>query len=386
MEPRQDIATLVKESSPAALALSVAPVALVPQQAGGVKVEDVEKKKAKNDEPKSSLVGPALTANFEKINISFTSAGITIYRRYENNGECKLEDASNACNAYLLTLSSGAPMAPESAHAKSNSTIVAALAPLASGGYVEGGDDDHALYHRDEFSREITHTHIKFQCRLNREQLNKILGILVENNLLSAVEQVAFLDKFDQRYANSRAALDTALSAKAINLEGNKASASDDLEHSAKAIIQLVKSCNANDILGDLHDYLLLSKFDFLRAGQEGCRGTDAKGDVIETSREWMAIQKAISVQLAINVMNNTSFTEMVGSEYAENYRNHFPFFSLLRPIAVGAKIVDSDLPQSPSFKEFRKGNRLGFYANNPDYITDPSIRAQVRKLQKNSL
>lgn len=76
---------------------------------------------------KASLFHPALTAKFEKINLSFTYAGITIYRKYEDNSDTnndpKMDTASNACSRYLETLN-GTPKAPESAHAASHATIV----------------------------------------------------------------------------------------------------------------------------------------------------------------------------------------------------------------------------------------------------------------------
>lgn len=261
---------------------------------------------------------------------------------------------------------------------------------------------------------------------------------------MSSIEHEEFLAKFDARYSASRMLLDGAIAAvPEIQVDHAKA---PDVEKISQAIIQLIKSCPANDILANLHDYLLLEKFDYLRTGK-GFRGTDAKAQVVETSKAWADIQKAFSAQIAVNTINNTSFTEIVGSDYAQRYSADFPFFSLLRPLATsrpgttngmesatapgptptpGSAIVlesatapgptvtpgltivlesatapgsaialapaivmeaqaAQEQPLSPSFREFRKGNKIGFYALNENYIPplDSATRIAVLKMKR---
>lgn len=160
-----------------------------------------------------------------------------------------------------------------------------------------------------------------------------------------------------------------------------------------EVIIQLIRRCKMNDVVLHLHAYLLSEKFDYLRKGKEGYRGTDAKDEIVETTKAWADIQEAVSLQLCVNVINNLSTTietaagrstyftlfkpgSLAASIYDTKFQKEFPFYSLQRKIKDSAERYDPvTTPPSPSHRAFARGDQWGFFKEHPELASENQRR-----------
>jgi len=141
----------------------------------------------------------ALSAEFENLKLSLTFDAITVYPKYVDGADPETDSMSIS---KMLKV-------PELKFTQSYGVIKKAL----DGNEIQEDEDDHPLFHQDGFSREETHTHIRFVQRLTRDQLEKIiLPTLVDNGLLLRSEAQAVLVQYDERYKMCREVLDAALS------------------------------------------------------------------------------------------------------------------------------------------------------------------------------
>jgi len=186
-------------------------------------------------------------------------------------------------------------------------------------------DDDHAFYHLDDCSLEDTHAHWKFRTPMTRKKLELILQELKKHQLISDDEETGFLAAYDERYIRALHDLCSSLSRTC------------DIDIDTRAIINYIKSCNDNDIIHFLHQALLSDRFNYLRVITAApleylWQGTDTREEVVETSKQWAMIQKAISLQLANNIRTECDrFSDKVARERATQLRMCYPFFALKR-------------------------------------------------------
>lgn len=158
---------------------------------------------------------------------------------------------------------------------------------------------------------------------LTRDQLAGILDVFVKHTLLAEDEKNSFLNKYDKRYFDTRAKL-------FAELKNQKYA-------DTKTIIGFIKECQENDLLANLHQYLLAPQFDYLRKytgyiHTSFWQGTSANERVETSSKSWSMIEKALSLQMAHNVEVKVSlFSESVAKERAQQMSKCHPFFAIKR-------------------------------------------------------
>lgn len=205
--------------------------------------------------------------------------------------------------------------------------------------FVHRNCDDHTLYHQDKFNQDDDHSHIKFKSMLTNTQFIEIMNIFLKYEMISKDEKNQFIAKYETCFINKRHALDEAIS---------------EAKNQTETIIKFISECKKNENLADLHDYLLSPKFDDLRKSPEKMfHGTDEKGHVIETSESWAKIEKAISLQMSLNIEKNSRFTLELAKTQSKQLSASHPFI-MVRHITENAKETD---PISPTFKAFKKGD-----------------------------
>jgi hypothetical protein len=188
---------------------------------------------------------------------------------------------------------------------------------------VYADDNDHFLYHGgDEYDMGETHFHLKFSRYLRQEDIAELADVLEQQNVFTAAECAQFKQELAKRYATIHATLDT-------HFNRNK-------EHDLTAINRFVATCTDNDVLADLHQYLVSAKFNYLREctglfKKTRWQGTLADGSIAKTSKTWAMIEKGITLQMAANVRNNIKATPEVILEQAVEFAASHPFFSLPR-------------------------------------------------------
>ncbi|OGT53214.1 MAG: hypothetical protein A3E84_01115 [Gammaproteobacteria bacterium RIFCSPHIGHO2_12_FULL_42_13] len=231
------------------------------------------------------------------------------------------------------------------------------------------------------------HHHLKFHSLLTHDGLQLLLTILSYYQLMSADESTTFLRAFDARYETHRAQLDRVTRAGVTNelrkqidilervcieargilkqcaaeieviervgardlmleekerrQEANIQKISEerltkerlleiilaqgDKASDMRSIVQLIRSISDNDILVNLHQYLLEKKFDYLRLklGLEifsnRWQGLNRNGGIEDTTYCWAVIEKAFTLQIAHNVQaGSRQFTAAVGDRYSQ--------------------------------------------------------------------
>lgn len=178
---------------------------------------------------------------------------------------------------------------------------------------------DHNLYHQDNYARDHHHWHLKFTCPLARAHLSQALAVFVAYQIITSDEAQAFLREYDDRYESQHTKLSRRLT--------------QEREADFKIILHYVRACTQNDLLIDLHQYLVSPWFDYLRhqpeqAGHQYWLGTDADGDVIHTSSCWAKIEKAIALQMAQNIRSQCSrFTAPLAEERGRELGDYARFF-----------------------------------------------------------
>jgi hypothetical protein len=279
---------------------------------------------------------PALTFKGNLVNLSYVDDALTFYPNFsyyeEDSGQSlrnclkvfkqcnKLNFVISRLNGYHST--------------QNNERFISCLEQIQAGKicsydkYVIRTDDDHLLYHRDSYNLNDSHWHIKFRRILNKDQLATILNIFENSMLITHEEKLDFLAAFDQRYIECRNRLDRELDGICQEDVGT-------------VIINFVNRCSDNDILSDLHKYLLEEKFDFIRAvnGSEIPRfqGCNRQGQVVPTHIAWAKIEKAIAVQMVHNIQKQcTDFSPRLAKVSAKRLGNQCSFFAIPRKAKHG--------------------------------------------------
>lgn len=272
----------------------------------------------------------ALTTEFKLVNLSFIFDAITIYPTFEyyknpNLRNC-LDVALGECNDLNFVIKLRANEEPT----KENNDFLRSLNCLMKDqkdqtGYqriIRRNDDDHALYHRDNFKLNDSHWHIKFRNLLSKAQVKEVLSIFVRNQIMSESESDCFLKELDKRYQMQKNDLNALLS-------GNKQEDTD-------KIISFIEQCYENDILVQLHDYLLSPKFNYLRDASENekilWQGSDANNQIVPTSEAWARIEKALTLKIEMNIQTECSkFTKSLCKERASQFASELGFFAIKR-------------------------------------------------------
>ncbi len=207
-------------------------------------------------------------------------------------------------------------------------------------------DDEHNLFHRDLFNRDDYHWHFAFDSMIDRGKLSRILDILIKYNCISDNNKNIFMQSYDARYQQFITPL------KLTHRDKYKDTAS---------IIKFIKQCNDNDLLVHLHKHLLDSKFDYLRARTgrfsfSFWRGTNKKGETVETSRSWAMIEKTLALQMGINICDQaTKFTPQFAEKKSRQLACFYPFFMIAR------YFFSWPLMGNSSFEAFSRGDEIEF-------------------------
>lgn len=307
---------------------------------------------------------PALTFSADKVNLSYSYDTLTIYPKFESytQGERALGYLLGLCHQldYVKVPTKLEITKNLITHDKCMRVITRKVGNVRS---VLRDDDDHGMYHHDGFKMEDLHRHLNFKSMLTSDQLSEILNILVAQNLLTSHEKIAFLKALKERYQLAREKLDGVVESimQAVQVTTiNELIPFDTLTSQAdmKAIIHFLSTIEDNEILVDLHCYLLSEKFDYLRnnpAGEASCwQGTDAKEVVIKTSQGWAMIEKSIELRMARNIEITCKFTTTLAEKRAEQFLGH-KFFGVRHFLELDVNGIEERL--SPSVKAFREAD-----------------------------
>jgi hypothetical protein len=255
----------------------------------------------------------ALTLNGKNINLSLAYDGLTIYLNFATPN---LFGALGLCRRSLLLNQELGLCSDEIEKTVKGSDFDR---------YIHHEDDDHSFYHQDNYPIEKDHMHFKFKAPMTRKKLEIVIAELEKHHLISSEESSAILSAYDER--NKKALLD---------LRGSL-SGTRDAEVDARAIIHYIRDCKDNDIIDFIHGALLEPRFDYLRTVTAVSmttlwQGTDKEGKLVETSKQWAMIQKAVSLQLANNVrVECGNFSPKVATERATQLLASHSFFGLKR-------------------------------------------------------
>jgi|GEM_PF-4039337 len=265
---------------------------------------------------------PALTVGLKNFNLSLTYDGLTFYYNFQR--ETDLFARLSLCQQTLNLNNTFDFCSSHFSHRNEFDR------------FIHRDDDDHGMYHQDQYAIDKDHSHFKFKTPITRDKLVGVLDEFIKHNLISKDEKDNVLTKYDDR--NAKALLNLRAS-----LSGTK-----DIDIDTREIINFIRSCTENDILGYLHESLLMSRFDYLRAVTAYSpayiwQGTNGTQQVVETSKQWAMIQKAMSLQLANNIRQTCdTFSKDVANERASQLRNSFVFFGLKRKAAACTYVASS--------------------------------------------
>lgn len=181
-------------------------------------------------------------------------------------------------------------------------------------------DNDHALYHEDQFSKDDPHYHLKFKGQITRNKIVTVLDILLQHQLMSAAEKTTFLNSYDQRFIAAEKLLQKSLT---------RVKAKDAVE-----IIRQIKSCADNDVIAHLHQHLTSKEFDYIRERTNSaaslCNGTDAKDSIIPTTSAWALIEESMTLKMADNIHSKCDvFPEDLAKEYDTELKSDHKFFGI---------------------------------------------------------
>ena len=259
---------------------------------------------------------PALTFNAATAKISLSYDGLTIY---------PLGSSRSYSLALVITscLQLSFIQVPNTEPTLEKSMVTITKKPFYNR-QIHINDNDHFLYHQsDEYDMEDSHYHFKFTHILSKNEILILANVFESEKLFTAQESDDFKQAIHERFNVAHEVLETLLNQ-------NKA-------HDLRAINQFVLTCTDNDLLADLHAYLLSARFNYLRqcdgffVKKSLWRGTAQDGSVVETSKTWAMVEKAITLQLAANIRNNTKSSAEVVAERAGELSAKLPFFSIAR-------------------------------------------------------
>lgn len=270
---------------------------------------------------------PALTYKCKLVNLSYADMVFTLYptfEYYQHKGlrNC-LEKIEMECCEYdfIIKFLPGETPRIENYHFV-NSLYQIQFTHPEYDRYIRRKDPDHLLYHKDNFKISDSHYHIKFKSILSREQIIFILDTCVKHQLIEETEKQQFLEALSDRYARMKEDITHLLVANQLI----------DL----KNLLNYISKCEDNDILSNLHEYLLTKDFDYLRlkstSATKSWQGTNHEGQIVETSEVWARLEKAITLQMIHNIrIRCNPFISQIGSEYANNLASNHRFFSIKR-------------------------------------------------------
>ena len=237
---------------------------------------------------------PVFTKKLSKIGISYIDGTMTIY-------PAAVQDRVTSTQVAIANAAfSGGPTLAEQ-----NSSLIRNISrSLHFIGHIFDkfsrcdGDKGYALFHRDERLMDDWYYHVKFKSGLDHLGMDDVLHSFVAFGVISLAEKNSVLRDFYFRYVNFRASLDS-------HLSGVKSS---DLPR----IISEIVDCEDNDLLIDLHKYLLTEKFDYLRvktgiSSFSFWRGTNRSGSVVSTSKSWATIEKGIMLKIVENIKDQSA-------------------------------------------------------------------------------
>jgi hypothetical protein len=279
---------------------------------------------------------PALTFACKLMNLSFAYDAITVYPTFEYYEKPGLRNCLKVIETQCNKLEFVIETLPEEKTTAENDKFIKTLSTLQKAQniyerYILRNDADHGIYHKDRYKLDDSHFHVKFNTILSRENIASVLDVFIENKMLTAEEKESFLVALDMRYVDSRDSLD-------VILEDNKDIDTD-------MILEYINIQTDIDLLTDLHSYLSLEKFDYLRVQsdadkQKQWQGTNREGKVVPTSEAWAMIEKLLSVKLAANISKDCSrFTPEVGIERAQQFAKALNFFAIKRKATANSQI-----------------------------------------------
>lgn len=214
--------------------------------------------------------------------------------------------------------------------------------------YIHRNDDDHQLFHADNFDMEENHSHIKFKMNLTLTKLSQIVGIMASMDFISEAEKNDFLNMYKMRFVSAKNKLEALLK--------------QDKQKDIEAIKEFIKNCSDNDILTYIHEQLTGNKFDYLRAIQvkpvaaaaaaaattapaavaaAAPAATTAVNDkqwislnetnnVVVTSKGWAMLEECFTIKIAENIRrNSTVFSQSVARAYADEFQHDYSWFAM---------------------------------------------------------
>lgn len=236
----------------------------------------------------------ALTRTFEKISLSVTYDGLTVYLRERKPALASTLDELAFYHLPIQRL-------------------------------IKKNHPDHALYHSKATELAIKHWHFKFRNRLNVTQLENALGLFVRHGLLTSDEMNELIYAFVYRY---------------LDAERELLSRIDNLTHPreiASTVIAFIHDCPYNDVLAHLHHFLWHSHFASLRDApsplrQKGWVTLTLQGQYAQTTEYWGRIEKALGLQMMHNLLTQCpDITLRYLAERAQQLTNEFRSFALKR-------------------------------------------------------
>lgn len=280
---------------------------------------------------------PALIFKGHFANFSFTFDGITIYPTFEYYQTPGLRNCLGTIQSECGKLDFVIKMLPDQKPTQKNLDFIQSLNSVKSSDasydrYVRRVDQDHALYHQDDFKLDDSHWHIKFKNVLNSDNVHKILTIFNGFHLLNGKEKNTILDQFNERYTLWRTKLNADLM--------------QDQPHDAKVIVEnVINHCPDIDILLNLHSFLLTQPFEYLRKPKiedklTHWQGTDAAGEVKPCSKAWAMIEKNIAYRMDMLLIKGVNqFTPSIGEERAKQFATSHVFFAIKRKSTAKQKV-----------------------------------------------
>lgn len=198
---------------------------------------------------------------------------------------------------------------------------------------------DREIYHVDgNHTLSTEQRRIKLKSQITPKVLNNILETFIECKLISPDEKTNFLKAYDNYI---KGFLDQLVSQ--LKFQQYK-----DLT----VIINYIKNCKSNDLLVNLHQYLLSDKFNYLREYSliSFWQGTNKDGRITSTSKSWAMIEKSIELQMIHNLKTKSKFKQKLTDERSKQFDKEHLFFGINRNFS---KLRT----HNASFEYFREAN-----------------------------
>lgn len=259
----------------------------------------------------------ALFCRFAKVDLSYTYDGLTIYPKFDLSQKDSKKMILNACSKLKFVKVKKFRKKDAARYNQCHESLKHQQNVIFDK-VIQRKDDNHDFYHHDELDSDKPHFHLKFHQMLSREQVVQLLDVFVHHEILSEQEKNIFLLEYELRYKTVRQAL----------LED----CTGQIENDEKVIIDFIRNCTDNDILADLHDYMVKPIFDYLRNGalsKDVWVGMNYVGREVYTNKTWAMIEKCISLKMAMNVAQNVFLTPALGDQIATQLHSTHSFFAM---------------------------------------------------------